>query len=64
MPDVTASQDNILTGIASSYADKGSLPDDYGEAKNIGKLTATSANGNVNNVRNGYFQSVAVLTQR
>ena len=54
-PDINGLQFVILTDIASDDADKGSTPNDYGDALTIDNFTATATNGNVNNAWNGYL---------
>lgn len=62
-PDVNGLQNIIMTDIASDDGDKGSTPSDYGDALTIDNFTATSSNGTVNNVWNGYFQAIARANQ-
>ncbi len=62
-PDVNGLQNIIMTDIASDDGDKGSTPTDYGDALTIDNFTATSSNGTVNNVWNGYFQAIARANQ-
>jgi hypothetical protein len=62
-PDIDSFQFVIMTDIASDDADKGSSPDDYGDAKQIDNLQTTASNGVVNNVWTGHYQGVARTNQ-
>jgi hypothetical protein len=62
-PDIDSFQFVIMTDIASDDADKGSSPDDYGDAKQIDDLQTTAGNSVVNNVWTGYYQGVARANQ-
>ncbi|MDN3583627.1 RagB/SusD family nutrient uptake outer membrane protein [Mucilaginibacter flavus] len=62
-PDIDSFQFVIMTDIASDDADKGSSPDDYGDAKQIDNLQTSASNGVVNNVWTGYYQGVARCNQ-
>ncbi|CAA9268279.1 MAG: Cell surface glycan-binding lipoprotein, utilization system for glycans and polysaccharides (PUL), SusD family [uncultured Adhaeribacter sp.] len=62
-PDVHSFQYVILTNIASDDADKGSTPQDYGDALDVDNLTLTPNNSNINNVWTGYYQAIARANQ-
>jgi hypothetical protein len=62
-PDIDSFQFVIMTDIASDDADKGSSPDDYGDAKQIDNLQTTASNGVVNNVWTGHYQGIARTNQ-
>jgi len=62
-PDIHGLQFVILTDIASDDADKGSSPNDYGDALQVDNLTLNSTNGNINNVWNGYYQGISRANQ-
>ncbi|MBB6108089.1 SusD family protein [Mucilaginibacter lappiensis] len=62
-PDIDSFQFVIMTDIASDDADKGSSPDDYGDAKQIDNLQTSATNGVVNNVWTGHYQGVARANQ-
>jgi tetratricopeptide (TPR) repeat protein len=62
-PDVHGLQFVILTDIASDDADKGSTPNDYGDALTIDNFTLTPTNGVANNAWNGYYQAIARANQ-
>jgi hypothetical protein len=62
-PDIDSFQFVILSDIASDDADKGSSPDDYGDAKQIDNLQTSASNGVVNNVWTGLYQGVARANQ-
>ena len=62
-PDTHGLQFVILTDIASDDADKGSTPNDYGDALTIDNFTLTPTNGTVNNAWNGYYQAIARANQ-
>ncbi len=62
-PDVHGLQFVILTDIASDDADKGSTPNDYGDALTIDNFTLTPTNGTVNNAWNGYYQAISRANQ-
>lgn len=62
-PDIDSFQFVIMTDIASDDADKGSSPDDYGDAKQIDNLQTAATNGVVNNVWTGHYQGVARANQ-
>ena len=61
--DVHGLQFVILTDIASDDSDKGSTPNDYGDALAVDNLTLGSTNGNINNCWKGYFQAISSATQ-
>ena len=61
--DVHGLQFVILTDIASDDADKGSTPNDYGDALAVDNLTLTSTNSNINNCWQGYFQAISSANQ-
>ncbi|GAC1368282.1 MAG: RagB/SusD family nutrient uptake outer membrane protein [Hymenobacter sp.] len=62
-PDVHGLQFVILTDIASDDSDKGSSPNDYGDAGQVDKFTLNSTNSNINNVWNGYYQAISRANQ-
>lgn len=62
-PDITSLQFVIMTDIASDDADKGSTPNDYGDALQIDNLTTSANNGVVNNVWTGHYQGIARANQ-
>ena len=62
-PDIHGLQFVILTDIASDDADKGSSPNDYGDALQVDNLTLNSTNSNINNVWNGYYQGISRANQ-
>ena len=62
-PDVHGLQFVILTDIASDDSDKGSSPNDYGDALNVDNFTLTPTNGNVNNVWTGYYAAISRANQ-
>lgn len=62
-PDVHSFQYVILTNIASDDSDKGSTPQDYGDALDVDNLTLTASNSNINNVWTGYYQAIARANQ-
>ncbi|MBC6605411.1 RagB/SusD family nutrient uptake outer membrane protein [Hymenobacter sp. BT188] len=62
-PDIHSFQFVILTDIASDDSDKGSRPDDYGDALTIDNFTLTPTNGVLNNVWNGHFQGIGRANQ-
>ncbi|WP_345955830.1 RagB/SusD family nutrient uptake outer membrane protein [Mucilaginibacter sp. PAMB04168] len=61
--DVRGFQFTILGDIASDDADKGSTPQDYGDANAIDQLQANGNNGVVNNIWKGYYQAIARANQ-
>jgi hypothetical protein len=62
-PDTHGLQFVILTDIASDDSDKGSTPNDYGDALTIDNFTLTPTNGTVNNAWNGYYQAIGRANQ-
>ncbi len=62
-PDIDSFQFVIMTDIASDDADKGSSPNDYGDALQIDNLQTSASNGVVNNVWTGHYQGVARANQ-
>src|ERR1700754_166856 len=62
-PDIDSFQFVIMTDIASDDADKGSSPDDYGDALQIDNLTTSPSNGVINNVWTGHYQGIARANQ-
>ncbi|WP_083320720.1 RagB/SusD family nutrient uptake outer membrane protein [Hymenobacter glacialis] len=62
-PDTHGLQFVILTDIASDDSDKGSSPNDYGDALRVDNFTLNSSNSNVNNVWNGYYQGISRANQ-
>ena len=62
-PDIDSFQFVIMTDIASDDADKGSSPDDYGDAKQIDALQTPASNGVVNNIWLGYYKAIARTNQ-
>ncbi len=62
-PDIDSFQFVIMTDIASDDGDKGSSPNDYGDALQIDNLQTSATNGVVNNVWNGYYQGIARTNQ-
>ncbi|MDN3551397.1 RagB/SusD family nutrient uptake outer membrane protein [Mucilaginibacter aquaedulcis] len=62
-PDIDSFQFVIMTDIASDDADKGSSPDDYGDALQIDNLTPSASNGVLNNVWAGHYQGIARANQ-
>ncbi|MCC8408457.1 RagB/SusD family nutrient uptake outer membrane protein [Mucilaginibacter sp. UR6-1] len=61
--DVRGFQYAVLGDIASDDADKGSSPNDYGDALQLDNLTANGNNGVVNNIWRGYYQAIARSNQ-
>ena len=61
--DVHGLQFVILTDIASDDSDKGSTPNDYGDALAVDNLTLGSTNSNINNCWKGYFQAISSANQ-
>ncbi len=62
-PDIDSFQYVIMTDIASDDADKGSSPNDYGDAMQIDNLSTAASNGVINNVWKGYYQGIARANQ-
>ncbi|MDB5137838.1 MAG: RagB/SusD family nutrient uptake outer membrane protein [Mucilaginibacter sp.] len=62
-PDIDSFQFVIMTDIASDDGDKGSSPDDYGDAKQIDNLQTPTTNGVINNVWTGYYKGIARANQ-
>ena len=62
-PDIHGLQFVILTDIASDDSDKGSSPNDYGDALQVDNLTLNSTNSNINNVWNGHYQGISRANQ-
>lgn len=62
-PDIDSFQFVVMSDIASDDADKGSTPNDYGDAMQIDNLTTSAANGVVNNVWTGHYQGIARANQ-
>lgn len=62
-PDIDSFQFVIMTDIASDDADKGSSPNDYGDALQIDNLQTPASNGVVNNVWTGYYKGIARANQ-
>lgn len=62
-PDVDSFQFVIMTDIASDDGDKGSSPNDYGDALQIDNLQTPATNGVVNNVYTGYYQGIVRANQ-
>lgn len=62
-PDIHGLQFVILTDIASDDADKGSSPNDYGDAAQVDNFTLNSTNSNINNAWKGYFQGISRANQ-
>jgi len=62
-PDIDSFQFVIMTDIASDDADKGSSPNDYGDALQIDNLQTSASNGVVNNVWTGHYQGIARANQ-
>ena len=62
-PDVHGLQFVFLTDVASDDSDKGSTPNDFGDALKVDTFTPTSTNNIVNNVWNGYFQGISRANQ-
>ncbi|MBF9237219.1 RagB/SusD family nutrient uptake outer membrane protein [Hymenobacter sp. BT683] len=62
-PDVHGLQFVILTDIASDDSEKGSTPNDYGDAAQVDNFTLTSTNSNINNAWNGYYQGISRANQ-
>jgi hypothetical protein len=62
-PDIDSFQFVVMTDIASDDADKGSSPNDYGDALQIDNLQTSASNGVVNNVWTGHYQGIARANQ-
>lgn len=62
-PDIDSFQFVIMTDIASDDGDKGSSPNDYGDALQIDNLQTSATNGVVNNVYTGHYQGIVRANQ-